>query len=95
MFIPCEIYYEKYLGDICNKDCERCFGEKEVYECTQDFEVSGASIIDKVKIRKGEWFWIGYKNKTHVSLRCGNDHELILSKDMINKYFTDRFIVET
>ena len=93
MNIPCEIYYEKYLGDWCDNNCEHCFGDKEVYECIEDFEICGDSILDTVKIEKGEWFWIGGKNRTHVRLLNGTNHELWLMNELFEKYFTDKFIV--
>lgn len=94
MYIPCEIYYEKYLGDWCDNNCEHCFGDKEVYKCIQDFEVCGESIIHKVRINKGQWFWIHTENNTHVGLRDYSDKELWISKELFKKYFTDRFVAD-
>lgn len=93
MHIPCEIYYEKYLGDCCNNDCDNCFGDKDVYECTEDFEVTGETILDKAKIEKGDWFWAHFINDDHVLLRNGTDHWLRLQRKYFDKYFTSEFIV--
>lgn len=38
MFVPCEWYYEYILGDNCNNQCEKCFGNKDIRICTKDFE---------------------------------------------------------
>lgn len=94
MYIPCNIYYKNYLGGRCNKKCDKCFGDKEVYECIEDFEVCGDTILDTVKIKKGEWFWIKSKNRTHVILLNGTDHLLWLVNELFEKYFTDRFIAD-
>lgn len=37
MFMSCETYYEQYLGDYCDKECEQCFGNKWIYICIEDF----------------------------------------------------------
>lgn len=37
MFMPCEWYYEYILGDNCNNQCEKCFGNKDIRICTKDF----------------------------------------------------------
>lgn len=94
MYIPCNIYCENYLGGRCNKKCDNCYGGKEVYECIEDFEVCGDTILDTVKIKKGEWFWIKAKNRTHVILANGTDHLLWLCNEYFEKYFTDRFIAD-
>lgn len=39
MFVPCEWYYEYILGDNCNNQCEKCFGNKDIRICTKDFEL--------------------------------------------------------
>lgn len=69
MYMSCETYYEHYLGDNCDNKCDRCFGDKEIYICTQDFKVSGETILDEVTIKKGEWFWIHFINEDHVILK--------------------------
>lgn len=94
MWIPCETYYENYLGDCCSGKCDNCPGDKEIYECTEDFEVSGETVLDTVKIKKGQWFWIQFINEDHVLLNDG-DGLLRLKRDLFEKFFTDRFIVET
>lgn len=94
MHIPCNIYYKNYLRGRCNKKCDKCFGDKEVYECIEDFEVCGDTILDTVKIKKGEWFWIKSKNRIYVILLNGTDHLLWIRNEFFEKYFTDRFIVD-
>lgn len=87
MFISCETYYEQYLGDLCDKKCEQCFGDKEIYVCKENFFVTGEIILDKVKIEKGSWFWIKFENDSHVCLECGDDKELLITHEIFNKYF--------
>lgn len=87
MTISCEEYYEKYLGDSCNNKCENCFAEKEIYIVKEEFEVCGESVIHKVNIPKGSWWWIMFENTTHVCLTQGDGKELRIIKEMFDKYF--------
>ncbi len=85
-YISCEEYYENYLGDWCNNKCEKCFGDKEVYECIETFEICGKTVLDKITIEKREWYWIEYENDTIVTL-CNGSSTLYLSKELFKKYF--------
>ena len=87
MIISCEDYYENYLGDWCNNKCDKCFADKELYVVQETFEVCGDTLLDKVAIEKGSWFWIKSKNNTHVILDNGGDRLLYLVHDLFEKYF--------
>lgn len=87
MWMSCETYYEKYLGDWCSNNCEKCFGDKEIYICKKDFTVSGKTILDRIKIEEGEWFWIHSNTKDRVVLANGSKHFLHLSRKTFEKYF--------
>lgn len=94
MNISCKMYFENYLGGKCKYDCDHCFGDKEVYECIQDFELPGVINSVKFQCKKGEWLWKIQENEAGVVLRdCGNK-EFIISHELFEKYFTDRFIVD-
>lgn len=87
MFMSCETYYEQYLGDYCDKECEQCFGNKWIYICIEDFFVSGETVLDEVKVKRGDWFWETFSNDNHVGLECGDGKVLRITHEMLNKYF--------
>ena len=87
MYITCEEYYENYLGDWCNNKCEDCFADKEIYICKENFEVTGNTLLDKVVIEKGSWWWKVYENKTHVALTCDGKHRLHIIREIFEKHF--------
>ena len=88
------MYFENYLGGKCKYDCDHCFGDKEVYECIQDFELPGVINSVKFQCKKGEWLWKIQENEAGVVLRDCWNKEFIISHELFEKYFTDRFIVD-
>ena len=87
MYLSCEEYYEKYLGDNCNNNCEYCYGRKEIYICKKEFEVCGESVIHKIKIEKDDWYWILSENEKRVTLICDDKNRLVLTRELFEKYF--------
>ena len=80
-------YYEKYLGDNCDNKCDKCFADKDIYVVQEDFEVIGESVIHKVQIKKDSWYWIRYRNPTHVCLTQGTDRDLLITHELFERYF--------
>lgn len=79
MFVPCEWYYEYILGDNCNNQCEKCFGNKDIRICTKDFELRKNNSLDKFIVKKGSWWVCKFENEEHILLWDGGNIELTLS----------------
>lgn len=86
-YVPCDWYYENVLGDNCNGQCEKCFGDKDIRICIQNFNVVGETILDEVVIKKGSWWECRFENDDHVLLICYDDYELRLSRGLYDKNF--------
>lgn len=52
MYISCEEYYTKHLGDWCNNKCDKCFAEKDLYINTKELTLFGRN-LKKFTIPKG------------------------------------------
>ena len=89
MYIPCDEYYEKYLGDSCDNRCDKCFAGKTIYINKEDLDLSGEMIIQNVTVEKGTLWVELFRNKTHVILKSINGDAWYLSHEMFNKYFTE------
>lgn len=86
-FVSCEWYYEYMLDDHCIHKCDKCFGNKDVRVCREDFEVIGETILEKVTIEKGSWWSLIFINKDHVVLDSLDGHQLTLKRDLFDLYF--------
>lgn len=87
MFVPCEWYYECILGDNCNNQCEKCFGNKDIRICTKDFELRKDNSLDKFMVKKGSWWICKFENEDHILLWDGGDVELTIST--VNQHYKD------
>lgn len=90
MWMPCVRWYEEYLGDSCNNDCENCYGDKMHVFAKDDFSITG-EMLSEVKIKKGERFWIYSETIDRVLLK-GNDpskdHFYHFQKDFFKEHFS-------
>ena len=75
MYITCEEYYEKYLGDNCDNKCHECPGNREIYICKENFN-AGTELTPCI-IKKGSWWWISHERKEYIRL-CTNESDTIL-----------------
>lgn len=89
LYIPCDEYYEKYLGDNCDRDCHNCFAEKTIYTNKKDLDLSGEIIIQNVTVEKGTQWVELFRNKTHIILKNINGDAWYISHEMFNKYFVE------
>ncbi len=85
-YVPCEWYYENMLGDNCDSDCDKCFGDKDIYICKKDFEVVG-DLLEMVTIEKGSWWVLIFLNHDHALLSNLIGRELYLKRDLFDLYF--------
>lgn len=98
--VPCEWYYENMLGDNCNNDCSKCFGNKDVWICKEDFEVTGnyedtGVLLGKVTIKKGSWWALKFMNLDHVLLSDLKGRNLYMRRDLFDSRFKDYDYGET
>lgn len=89
-YIPCEWYYENKLGDNCDTDCKKCFGDKDIRICKKDFEVVG-DLLETVTIKKGSWWALIFLNHDHALLSDLNGQDLYIKLELFNLYF-DNFV---
>lgn len=89
MRMKCRTWYEDYLGDCCNNDCEHCYGDKENIFAKDDFEITDKN-LNPIKIYKGERFWIHSETKDNVIVMDDSclDHCYTFRKDFFNKHFS-------
>lgn len=85
-FVPCEWFYEHMLGDNCNNKCDKCFGNRDVRICREDFEVTG-KMLETVTIKKGSWWSLTFVNNDHVLLDGFDGHLLTLKRNLFDQYF--------
>lgn len=85
-FVPCDWFYEHMLGDNCNNKCDKCFGNRDVRICREDFEVTG-KMLETVTIKKGSWWSLTFVNNDHVLLDGFDGHLLTLKRDLFDLYF--------
>ena len=86
MFVSCEEWYEKYLGDSCNHDCENCYGDKNHVFAKDEIIIVGDMLVEHT-IKKGERFWIHSESINSVILRQ-YDKFFYLPKDKFIKHFS-------
>lgn len=85
-FVPCDWFYEHMLGDNCNNKCDKCFGNRDVRICREDFEVTG-KMLETVTIKNGSWWSLTFVNNDHVLLDGFDGHLLTLKRDLFDLYF--------
>ena len=71
MWMDCDKYYEEYLGDCCDNDCEMCWGNKEWVFAKDTFTIPIEGTWDEATIEKGQRFWI-IKELPDGRIRLGN-----------------------
>lgn len=64
MYISCEDYYSKYLGDTCDNKCDECFAGKTIYINNRDLYLPPKDFIagTEVKVAKGTWWRELFRN---------------------------------
>lgn len=87
MVIPCADYYEQYLLDNCNNDCEKCFADKDVAICKRDFYVTGDTILNNVEVANGTIFRVLFLGDEHVRLEAVDGKRLIVSRRRFSENF--------
>lgn len=89
MWMPCERWYEEYLGCCCDNDCENCYGNNENVFAKDDFSITG-EMLSEVKIKKGERFWIYSETIDRVLLKDdkNKEHFYHFQKDFIKEHFS-------
>ena len=92
--VDCEWYYENVLGDNCNKDCSKCFGNKDDWVCKEDFEDTG-DMLKKVTIKKGSWWALKFMNQDHALLSGLKGRNLYMRRDLFDSRFKDYFYDRT
>lgn len=94
-FVPCGWYYENILGDNCDNKCNECLGDKDVYICKIDFEVTG-DYLEEITIEKDSLWELVFINNDHALLRDPDiNRELSLKRDLFDSYFEDFFYTES
>lgn len=85
-YVPCDWYYENILGDSCNKKCDECFGDKDIYICKSSFEVIG-DMLEIVLIEKNSWWELVFLNNDHALLDGLNGYQLSLKRNLFDSNF--------
>ena len=92
-YVPCEWFYEYMLGDNCDNKCDKCFGDKDVRVCKENFEVVG-EMLETTTIKKGSWWSLIFINDDHVLLDGLDGYQLRLKRDLFDRYF-ENFVYKT
>ena len=89
MFIRCDEYYEKYLGDSCDNKCDECFAETTIYINKRDLYLEGETMLSEVKVKKGTWWRELFRNNTHIVLETRDGKSWYISHDIFKKHFKE------
>jgi hypothetical protein len=90
LYITCEEYYTRHLGDTCNNKCEECFAEKTLYINNQDLYLLD-DWGNEVKVEKGTLWRELFRNDfaKHIVLENKNGKSWYISYKMFDECFEE------
>jgi hypothetical protein len=92
MYITCEEYYTKYLGDWCDNKCDECFAEKTIYINNRDLYLPSEFIAGtEIKVEKGTLWRELFRNDfdKHIVLKNQNGKSWYISYKLFNECFEE------
>lgn len=92
MYITCEEYCTKYLGDNCDNKCDECFAEKTIYINNRDLYLPSEFIAGtEIKVEKGTLWRELFRNDfdKHIVLKNQNGKSWYISYKLFNECFEE------